>query len=139
MRNSLFNEKLNTTLKSFLFLIFGVILMALCCMNTITPRAATVDDRIDHFIYQDPKPEKVVYLTFDDGPSKYTLDILNLFPTYIVFKLVLSINIPSIVVTLDVSKLLISNIGILVVENIQLILVVLLVSKLLKSTVVIFE
>lgn len=78
MRNSLFNEKLNTTLKSFLFLIFGVILMALCCMNTITPRAATVDDRIDHFIYQDPKPEKVVYLTFDDGPSKYTLDLLNL-------------------------------------------------------------
>lgn len=78
MRNSLFGEKLNTSLKTFLFLIFGVILMALFCMNTITPRAATVDDRIDHFIYQDPKPEKVVYLTFDDGPSKYTLDILNL-------------------------------------------------------------
>lgn len=78
MRNSLFGEKLNTSLKTFLFLIFGVILMALFYMNMITTKAATVDDRIDHFIYQDPKPEKVVYLTFDDGPSKYTLDILNL-------------------------------------------------------------
>ncbi|MFR3994066.1 MAG: polysaccharide deacetylase family protein, partial [Turicibacter sp.] len=78
MRNSLFDEKLNTRLKSFLFLIFGVILMALFCMNMITIKAATVDDRIEHFIYQDPKPEKVVYLTFDDGPSKYTLDLLNL-------------------------------------------------------------
>ena len=56
MRNSLFDEKLNTRLKSFLFLIFGVILMALFCMNMITIKAATVDDRIEHFIYQDPKP-----------------------------------------------------------------------------------
>ena len=63
MRNSLFGEKLNTSLKTFLFLIFGVILMALFYMNMITTKAATVDDRIDHFIYQDPKPEIVVYLT----------------------------------------------------------------------------
>lgn len=78
MRNSLFNEKLSTNLKLFLCLLSVVMLIVLFCMNPIKARAATVEDRIDHFVYQDPKPEKVVYLTFDDGPSKYTLDLLDL-------------------------------------------------------------
>ncbi len=78
MRNSLFNEKLNRNSHVGFFVLSGLVLISLFCMNMMKTMAATVDDRIDHFIYNDPKPEKVVYLTFDDGPSRYTLEILDL-------------------------------------------------------------
>lgn len=51
----------------------------LCPFKTL---AFTVEDQIDDFIYPKELPEKVVYLTFDDGPSEYSLQILNLLKEY---------------------------------------------------------
>lgn len=71
MRKLLTNNKLHL----FLFFSFLSCLLSVCCP---TVKSATVEDRIDHFIYHEPKPDKVAYLTFDDGPSKYTKEILDL-------------------------------------------------------------
>ena len=78
MRNLLFNFKLNKSSHAVRLLISAVILFSSLLIETVSSQAATVDDRIENFIYNDPKPEKTVYLTFDDGPSSYTLEILNL-------------------------------------------------------------
>ena len=74
MRQLLTNNKLRATFLSFLVMMLSSLLSV--CSPIV--KSATVEDRIDHFIYQEPKPEKVVYLTFDDGPSAHTLDLLNL-------------------------------------------------------------
>lgn len=44
--------------------------------------AATVEDRIEDFVYPKAKPEKTVYLTFDDGPSKYSHELMDLLEEY---------------------------------------------------------
>lgn len=45
-------------------------------------KAATVEDRIEGFVKPKPKPEKVVYLTFDDGPSTYSYELMDLLDEY---------------------------------------------------------
>lgn len=45
-------------------------------------KAATVEDRIEGFVNPKPKSERVVYLTFDDGPSKYSYELMDLLDEY---------------------------------------------------------
>ena len=78
MRNLLFNFKVNKSSHIVRFLFSAVMLLSSLLVQTVCIEAATVDDRIEKFIYNEPKSEKVVYLTFDDGPSKYTIEILDL-------------------------------------------------------------
>ena len=49
----------------------------MCFLEHMTTMAATVEDQMENFIYNEPKPEKVVYLTFDDGPSRIYIRIIR--------------------------------------------------------------
>lgn len=70
------------SLKSGLFFMFLMITFCSLFMGSFDTFAATVEDRVDDFIYNKEKPEKVVYLTFDDGPSRYSLEILDVLDQY---------------------------------------------------------
>ena len=70
------------SLKSGLFFMFLMITFCSLFMGSFDTFAATVEDRVDDFIYNKEKPEKVVYLTFDDGPSRHSLEILDVLDQY---------------------------------------------------------
>lgn len=81
---SVFNFKFLKSMfikNGFIFMLLSLIV---CCfmVPSFNIFAMTVEDRVDDFIYNKEKPEKVVYLTFDDGPSKYSLEILDLLQQY---------------------------------------------------------
>lgn len=69
-------------LKSGWFFMLLMIIFCSLLIGSVDTFAATVEDRVDDFIYNKEKPEKVVYLTFDDGPSKYSLEILDVLDQY---------------------------------------------------------
>jgi len=45
-------------------------------------KAMTVENQIDQFIGYDTRPEKIAYLTFDDGPSIYSSELLDILVGY---------------------------------------------------------
>lgn len=78
MRQLSCNLKLTMRFNLLIVFLNGLTILFMLFFGTMTTMAATVEDRMENFIYNEPKPEKVVYLTFDDGPSRYTLELLDL-------------------------------------------------------------
>jgi len=78
MRQLSCNLKLTKRFNLLIVFLNGLTILFMLFFGTMTTMAATVEDRMENFIYNEPKPEKVVYLTFDDGPSRYTLELLDL-------------------------------------------------------------
>lgn len=77
--NKLFRLKRNHEIKlTFMIATFIIGAFFLSCHAL----AATVEDRIEDFVYPKPKPEKTVYLTFDDGPSQYSHELMDLLEEY---------------------------------------------------------
>ena len=78
MRQLSCNLKLTKRFNLLIVFLNGLTILFMLFFGTMTTMAATVEDRMENFIYNEPKSEKVVYLTFDDGPSRYTLELLDL-------------------------------------------------------------
>ena len=78
MRQLSCNLKFTNRFNLLIVFLNGLVILFMLFYGAMTTMAATVEDRMENFIYNEPKPEKVVYLTFDDGPSRYTLELLDL-------------------------------------------------------------
>ncbi|HAX72588.1 MAG TPA: polysaccharide deacetylase [Firmicutes bacterium] len=55
-----------------------IFLIGIILCRTITVQAESVDDEMDRFQYPRKDKNKIAYLTFDDGPSSYTKELLEI-------------------------------------------------------------
>ena len=63
----------NNYVRQFIVILMSIIMIA---VFTSQIEATTVDEKIDEVNNYNARPEKVVFLTFDDGPSTYTTELL---------------------------------------------------------------
>lgn len=77
---TLYKIKFNRVASSML-LFLGISLLTTVFLSSYI-KAATVEDQIEDFENPKTKDEKVVYLTFDDSPSKYSYELLDLLNEY---------------------------------------------------------